>query len=441
MSIFSPETFRSVIFLIFITLLSGCASFSKGVTEAFLENSKSGEENMGTCEIDSRPLNGLSDLLYGSVSDKQDSGTLNLLMIHGIGDTYPDYSVRFQRELTQELGLTRVSKKQKKISILAKADKAPLGELRVTRYEDASGKFQLLFHELTWSVITRPYKEILYQDLIGREAQLRTKTNQALKAFIDDHMVDPSLYQGKEHEAILESASQGMCWMLHNDWETLPSEISGRCRRALSQDIVENFTRNPNQKFAIVTHSLGSRIMLDMLDRDLGEKQQWIKDVYEGHDIDSLNKVFSLLKEQTLHVYMFANQLTLLQLGSSPPEYSGQYDKYCKIGAANFDKRFLKQLSIVAFSDPNDLLSYAIPPDFADNYIDSRLCPDVVNVSVNVAPIINLFGLGEITSPMAAHNNYESDPRVIGLITHGIGNDQVSPAVSEGCQWMETVKE
>jgi hypothetical protein len=203
---------------------------------------------------------------------------------------------------------------------------------------------------------------------------------------------------------------------------------------------VDNFARHPKQKFAIVTHSLGSRIVLDMLDRDLGEKQQWIKDVYQGHDIDSLNKVFNLLKEQTLHVYMFANQLTLLQLGTSPPEHSGQYDKYCKTGAVNFDKRLLKKLSIVAFSDPNDLLSYAIPPDFADNYIDSRLCTEVVNVSVNVAPIVNLFGLGEIASPMAAHNNYESDPRVIGLITHGIGNNQVSPAVSEGCQWMETVE-
>jgi hypothetical protein len=78
---------------------------------------------------------------------------------------------------------------------------------------------------------------------------------------------------------------------------------------------------------------------------------------------------------------------------------------------------------------------------FADNFIDSRLCPEVTNIYVNVAPVINLLGLGKITSPMAAHNNYESDPRVIGLITHGIGNDQVSPAVAEGCQWMETVSD
>ena len=174
-----------------------------------------------------------------------------------------------------------------------------------------------------------------------------------------------------------------------------------------------------------------------MLNRDLAEKRKWIKDIYADHDTDSLKKVFSLLKEQTLHVYMFANQLTLLQLGTSSPEHAGHKDKYCNPGAADYDERLLKQLSIVAFSDPNDLLSYSIPPDFSDNHIDSRLCPEVINVSVNVAPIINLFGLGEFASPMAAHSNYEIDPRVIGLITHGIGNDYTSPVVAEGCHWME----
>jgi hypothetical protein len=196
--------------LTFITLLSGCASVSRGVTEAILEDKHPGDKDMGACEIDSRPLTGLYDLLYGEKENRQESGTLNLLMIHGIGDTYPDYSVRLQRKLTKGLGLTRVTKKQKKITILAKEDDSPRGELRVTRYLDASGKFQLLFHELTWSVITRPYKEIINQDLNNREAQLRAGANQALKAFVDDHLVDPTLYQGKEHEAILESASQGM---------------------------------------------------------------------------------------------------------------------------------------------------------------------------------------------------------------------------------------
>ncbi|MEA1890050.1 MAG: hypothetical protein U9N50_09775, partial [Pseudomonadota bacterium] len=59
---FTQETFRSVIILTFITLLSGCASISKGVTEAIMEDKHPGDKDMGACEIDSRPLTGLYDL-------------------------------------------------------------------------------------------------------------------------------------------------------------------------------------------------------------------------------------------------------------------------------------------------------------------------------------------------------------------------------------------
>jgi hypothetical protein len=40
---------------------------------------------------------------------------------------------------------------------------------------------------------------------------------------------------------------------------------------------------------------------------------------------------------------------------------------------------------IIAFSDPNDLMSYPVPDQFADRYIESRLCRSVTNVTINVA--------------------------------------------------------
>ncbi len=81
-------------------------------------------------------------------------------------------------------------------------------------------------------------------------------------------------------------------------------------------------------------------------------------------------------------------------------------------------------LSIVAFSDPNDVLSYAIPVGYENEYMDSRLCPEVVNVSVNVVDAINLFGIGEFVNPMAA---YENDERVIGLMVGGQGTTKQIP--------------
>jgi hypothetical protein len=40
--------------------------------------------------------------------------------------------------------------------------------------------------------------------------------------------------------------------------------------------------------------------------------------------------------------------------------------------------------SIIAFSDPNDLLSYAIPQQFGQQRLDSRLCAEITNININV---------------------------------------------------------
>ena len=147
-----------------------------------------------------------------------------------------------------------------------------------------------------------------------------------------------------------------------------------------------------------------------------------------------------MLKHKRIRMYMLANQLPLLELGVSPPPVVGQIDAYCEPGASKYAERYFSALSIVAFSDPNDALSYAIPAEFESEHIDSRLCPEIVNVSVNVAEPINLFGIGEFVNPMTAHDSYEDDKRVIGLIVGGIGYENTDPVVASECRWLETVK-
>ncbi len=102
-------------------------------------------------------------------------------------------------------------------------------------------------------------------------------------------------------------------------------------------------------------------------------------------------------------------------------------------------ERILAKLSIFAFSDPNDVLSYPIPPKFDDEYLDSRLCPKVTNIAINIAKPISLFGLGEIANPAAAHSDYEHDERVIALIARGIGRENTADIVKDRCSWLETV--
>ena len=69
---------------------------------------------------------------------------------------------------------------------------------------------------------------------------------------------------------------------------------------------------------------------------------------------------------------------------------------------------YFKRVNVVAFSDPNDLLSYGITQDFVDNYLDSRMCPAVTNVNINVAEEISVFGAG-VVNPVTAHTEYDND--------------------------------
>ena len=71
------------------------------------------------------------------------------------------------------------------------------------------------------------------------------------------------------------------------------------------------------------------------------------------------------------------------------------------------------------------------------DHVDSRLCPKQVNVTINIAPVADLLGLGEFANPLAAHLDYDDDERVIGLITRGIGQPETAPVVEERCTWLE----
>jgi len=97
----------------------------------------------------------------------------------------------------------------------------------------------------------------------------------------------------------------------------------------------------------------------------------------------------------------------------------------------------LSEIDIIAFSDPNDMLSYSIPPGFTSRYIDSRLCAKTTNININVAQVIDIFGI-EIANPVEAHNGYKTDERVIALIADGVGNENTSPIINERCTTLIT---
>ena len=422
--------------------VTGCASVAEGVTRAITDPGPvdvTGKKRF--CELHSPAFSGIAQRF--SQSGQNNKTPLNnnvhkVLMIHGIGESLPGYSSLFQNNLISALGMTRVSSQVKRID-LRSADYPgqKMGTLQITRYQNESRDKELHFFELTWSVITKSDKEFLADADSSLYSANRASVNRELKYFVNNHVVDPALYTGTKKTMIIESASQAICWMLHKDWKDLPRYTQKICKRESVEDMFNLLGDKDRHNLSFVTHSLGSRIMVDVLDLEVSR----IYNAQKKGSTTRLEQLLALIKNFDFYIYMMSNQLPLLQLGRPPAKITKKYDEYCVPDGINYRKRFLNKLFIVAFSDPNDLLSYNIPRKFVDNNLDSRLCPTVVNVSVSVTEPLDLFGLGDFANPLSAHQDYEKDHRVIGLITHGIGQKQVHPAVAQSCKWLKLIDE
>ena len=87
------------------------------------------------------------------------------------------------------------------------------------------------------------------------------------------------------------------------------------------------------------------------------------------------------------------------------------------------------------------MLSYVIPAGYKDKYLDSRMCSKISNININVAYVMNIFGLTELVNPMEAHTGYDNDERVVAMLAHGLGKGNTAPMINERCKWIETIND
>ncbi|QPK64366.1 hypothetical protein IVG45_05210 [Methylomonas sp. LL1] len=399
-------------------LLSGCSSFGRGIAEALLEKQETVDTRV--CEITGDKFNGLKPQL--DVPGRK----MKVLMVHGVGNHLPGYSTQFLEKLAKELDLPVTAKAYKNITLASPKDPSKkLGNLRINRYLDKDKVQELLFYELTWSENTSKEKEVLSYDNSGEQSFRRAEVNDLLKKFSNDTGPDPIIYLGEKREDILTAFAQSFCWMINGDWNNLPDDVHQQCSS-------KNVTPFYNDSYAFVSHSLGSRITIDGLQRIVSILDNDKETSYYAAMADAM-------RNKDVPIYMMSNQLPMLQLGRVLPEITNQEAAYCRPEGEKYAERMLRKTNIIAFSDPNDLLSYALPHDFVSKYLDSRLCVNVTNININVAKIYDAFGLGRMANPMDAHIGYDTDDRVIALIAKGIANDKTAPIVNERCRWIETI--
>jgi replicative DNA helicase len=386
------------------------------MAEAFLEKQQSVDTRL--CEIWGKPFKGLSPFL----GNKQ--GKMKVLMVHGVGDHKPGYSTQFVEKLAKELDLPVMSAQYKNISLTSRVDSSKnLGNLRISRLLSKDRSRELLFYELTWSAITAKQKEVLAYDNSGEYSFRRAEINDLLKKFSNDTGPDPIIYLGESREDILVSFGQSFCWMTKSNWDDLPDDVTQAC--SFNDDPIAGNIHV--DQYAFISHSLGSRIIIDGMQRIASLRDE--RDPAFGE----------ALQHKQIPMYMMSNQLPMLQLGRKLPDVSNQKAAYCQPEGEKFNQRMLAKTPIIAFSDPNDLLSYAIPHGFVEKYLDPRLCIDVTNIIINVATIFDAFGLGKMANPIDAHVGYDTDDRVVALIAKGIGNENTAEIVKNRCRWVETI--
>jgi len=406
-----------------IPLLNGCASLGKGIAEAVLEQKG---EDARLCQIRGKPFQGIFPLV------KDPTSTTKVLMVHGVGKHIPGYSTQLLLGLAAEMGLDHISETPKNIDLVHRVDtEKKFGKLRITQLTNPDKNHELLFYEFTWSDLTDDQKEVLAYDNSGDHSFRRTAINDALKNFANDTIPDQMIYLGERQEYILSSYSMAFCWMTSaTKWDDIPVSSKQVC--VPSKQAIENMR---NDHYVIISHSLGSRIVIDGLQRsaeNLGDKQN-----IERKSWSLADKFTKAFKEQHIPVFMLANQLPLFQINQKLPENTGQRDAYCRAEGKHYNSRLLSETSIIAFNDPNDMLSYAIPPGFTNRYIDSRICAKTTNININVANIIDVFGI-TFANPLEAHNGYKTDKRVIALMVNGVGNENTAPIIKERCSTMIT---
>ncbi|MCX7098646.1 MAG: hypothetical protein NTV43_12170 [Methylococcales bacterium] len=415
--------------LTFAILLSGCASLGKGAAEAVLEQADS--QDTRQCQVWGKPFLGIAADLA-----KKPSKT-KVLFVHGVGDHLPGYTTQFLEKLGKELNLNVRSENQ--IDIALNTPLLPgknLGNLRISHLLNEQNGKELTFYELTWSEITRAEKSLLDFDTSGEYQFRRAGINGLLKKFSNDTGPDPIIYLGQSRELILAAYAQSFCWMATRNWGDLPASGKHACID-LNDSKAELIAKD---NYVVVSHSLGSRIAIDGMQRIaemLAAPQKYLN---TNKNIKLSPKTIAALQQKHITLFMLSNQLPMLQLGRELPEVAGQGATYCDPKGANYNKRMVSKTNIIAFSDPNDLLSYGIPPGFSEKYIDSRLCADITNVNINIAKIMDAFGIVELANPMEAHVGYDTDDRVVSLIAEGIGNPATSALVKQRCEFTKEVQ-
>jgi hypothetical protein len=289
--------------------------------------------------------------------------------------------------------------------------------LRTERISTRGATIEVMF--LTWSPLTTSYKAALAYDVPatdgGQGQYAQASLNRELKrGLVNDCLTDVVVYGGPNGSDIRQAVNEAVC-------DALGGRFDGKnCK--LSAD------HSPDA-LALVTESLGSKLLFDAV--------LHIWDAAKNSSDETQINLLASSLAATRMMYMLSNQVPLLDAAGSvamdrtlePASAPARMqtsagDVFSLLSRARSLARFLTPpTTVVAFSDPNDLLSYRIvPAHLAEDLREFR----VINVLVSN----DATYFGYLERPDTAHCGYPWNPYVFGMLAKGYKAGKSLPSVS-----------
>ena len=241
-----------------------------------------------------------------------------MLYVHGIGTHAPGHGTALRQNLATSLGLDVRAPRPKRIVIAhPQFPDQNLGEINVSRLTDGRRQRDLLFYELTWSPITQPDKDLIAFDKEEDYVLRRAAVNQAMRTFVNDVAPDPLAYAGQKREPILIAVTQAICWVVSRSWSELPELTEGQ---SCGADLPGVGSRVALDDFVVISHSLGSRAVIDAMQR--------LTNLPVSAD-PRLKRIADDFRTREIQVFMLSNQLPLLEAGREGQQVTGQVGAYC----------------------------------------------------------------------------------------------------------------
>jgi hypothetical protein len=345
-----------------------------------------------------------ADAVFSGVADafKSSDGQLvpevDLVAIHGIGFHDVSWVRQMIAQLAPPLGFNWDGNLPQPVSLAYGA------QLYAVVLSDPTRRLRL--SAVLWSPISSQAKKTLCYDVnevtstCTDAASFFREHRASLNGFgksqiLDDRLSDATFYMGDEGGRRIRAAVEdALLRTLSTEGTTLAQLESGATATSRAVPLY------------VVSESLGSKVVIDSL-----------------QELETNKQAPEFAKDTRSHIgalYLLANQLPLLNLGARGNSEAGTPDAYAHLktfARARNSRRQERNLApvpihIVAFSDPNDLLTYQLAADSVPR-------EDAIISNVVVSNDTTYLWLFE--NPATAHENYILTTSVANAIARGSG--------------------